>query len=167
MFTMLSIALVGAVVAAPFAKMAAEATEKYLEFVRAAASGQEVDPDVGLQIARDAGRSLLQLQEDVEEVTRRFETHTAFYARNWDGEIELAMAEYRESLEEIKAADAKLEKARAGSAAAHQRSQAAMSKRTNLTEQRDRAAREFLEKMRVPTGEGRVVTDWQVFRLAR
>ena len=146
--------------------LAARASEKYLETVFSIAQGLEHDPDDAMQIARDAGRSAIQLAADVDAATDRYERHQEFHGRDYDAEYAAANQDYMAAAKKQEEANDALTKARELSQQATEHAQVTMARRDRIKQEQADGRNSFSRSMKATAGDDRDYTDWRNFRLA-
>src|SRR5690606_21906959 len=123
------------------------ATAGYRALVADAAAGIEVTPEEALEIARAAGRTAQQLADDIENATKRHEAQQAFDSRDFDAEVELATAEYRDMPPLVEEATKAIEQAQANLLELTARQSALIAKRAELTRLKEAAEKAYQQAM--------------------
>lgn len=149
-----------------FQQLASKASEKYRETILSIAQGNEHDPESVMQIARDAGRSAIQLAADVETATDRYERHQEFHGRDFDAEYATANQDYLAAAKVQADAGEALTKAREFAKTADEQARVALSRRDRIKQEQADARNSFSRSMKATAGEGQDYTDWKSFQLA-
>lgn len=133
------------------------------DLVLAYARGEEVSPEEFIAIAQQSGKGVFWLQELAETVAkgkRLFDDHGS---RDWNGEIEKSISDYREAVKAVDLANAAAEEARKACREASERSESLLNLRQHLTTSRDKASNDYRAAMKEL---GVSADDWTQFSMA-
>lgn len=133
------------------------------ELVLAYARGEEIDPQEFVNIAQQSGKGVYWLQNLAETVAEGKRLFDEQHARDWEGEIQQSIADYREAVKAVDLANAAAEQARAACREASERSQSLLNLRQHLTSSRDKAGNDYRKAMK---DLGIDANDWTQFSLA-
>ena len=148
-----------------FAVLADEALQRYRELVIEAAEGAEIDPTQAIDTALGAGRSLFQLQQDVERATARYHLHVERQSLDYESQIQTALQDSRDATAALEAARLAETAARKALSDARAQSSAATSRSTRLQQERTDSAKKFSAAMKATAGDERDYTSWKNFAL--
>ncbi len=142
-------------------ELARKAKEAYLAAVLAQAEGESIDQTQAVAIAVAAGYSVQRMANHVDIAKGRKAAEEAHTGRDWEGELQVLIQQYREAIQHVEVAKQAVEEAMKASREAQQRAENLTLRRQSLVEQRDRSKNEFRRTMKA-TGD---LTDWRVFNL--
>ena len=133
------------------------------ELVLAYARGEEIDPQEFVNIAQQSGKGVYWLQNLAETVAKGKQLFDEHRSRDWNGEIEKSISDYREAAKAVELANAAAEEARKACREASQRSESLVHLRTNLQASRDKALNDYRAEMKKL---GIDANDWTDFSMA-
>lgn len=141
--------------------VAQRARDAYLAAVLAPAEGQPLDHTQAGAIAIAAGHSIQDMANHIDVARRRKAAYEAHRARDWEGEIQQSLSDYREAVKAVELANSAMEEAQKACKEAHQRSESLLNLRQSLITSRDRTSNDYRKAMQV-TGD---IHDWRIFNL--
>ena len=133
------------------------------DLVLAYARGEEVSPEEFIAIAQQSGKGVYWLQTLAETVLQGKQLFDAHRERDWNGEIEKSISDYREAAKAVELANAAAEQARQACREAHERSESLLGLRQSLTTGRDKARSDYREAMKKL---GINADDWTEFSMS-
>jgi predicted molibdopterin-dependent oxidoreductase YjgC len=133
------------------------------ELVLAYARGEEVSPEEFIAIAQQSGKGVYWLQSLAETVAKGKRLFDEQHARDWEGEIQKSISDYREAVKAVDLANAAAEEARKACREATERSQSLLNLRQHLIASRDEAGNDYRTAMKEL---GVSADDWTEFSMA-
>jgi len=133
---------------ATIAKLAADSLMAYRRFVLAAAEGGDVDPEEAMQICLAAGRSLPQLQHDLETCASRVEAQREYHGHDYQAQLKADLEERKSLAPQIEAAWAEVDRVSAIHRELRDRDGALLARQAHLRRQHQKASDTFGQLMR-------------------